>query len=61
VVRPSDVAAAIGISRQLAGYHLKHLAASGKVDRDRGTYRLRGHHVDRADRGSGNVTRQSSD
>lgn len=37
-VTPSCVAAALGISRQLASYHLRQLAASGQVRRGRGAY-----------------------
>jgi DNA-binding transcriptional ArsR family regulator len=37
--RPSSVAAALGVSRQLAGYHLKRLALSGLVLADAGRYR----------------------
>ncbi len=39
VAGPSNVAAGLGISRQLADYHLQHLAASGLLRRDRGAYR----------------------
>ena len=39
VVRPSDVAADLGISRQLADYHLQRLAASGQVRHEGGRYR----------------------
>ncbi len=38
-VGPSDVAATLGISRQLASYHLQRLAASGKITYDGGCYR----------------------
>ena len=38
-VRPSDVAADLGISRQLADYHLQRLAASGQVRHEGGRYR----------------------
>ena len=37
-VTPSQVSAALGISRQLASYHLLRLAASGEVGRVGGTY-----------------------
>lgn len=37
--RPCEVAAGLGISRQLADYHLQVLAASGLLTRDRGRYR----------------------
>ncbi len=36
---PSEVAAALGISRQLAAYHLQRLVASGHLLRDGGSYR----------------------
>ncbi len=38
VVRPSEVAIALGISRQLADYHLQHLAATGEIHREQGSY-----------------------
>jgi predicted transcriptional regulator len=37
--RPSTVAASLGVSRQLAAYHLKRLAQQGLVVSDRGRYR----------------------
>lgn len=36
--RPSSVAAALGLSRQLAAYHLKQLAREGRVVASGGTY-----------------------
>lgn len=40
VVRPSDVAFELGISRQLAAYHLGRLADAGALKWDQGRYRL---------------------
>jgi len=37
-VRPSEVAADMGISRQLASYHLQRLAEAGQVRHERGRY-----------------------
>jgi DNA-binding transcriptional ArsR family regulator len=39
-VRPTQVAKTMGISRQLANYHLGHLTASGQLARENGHYRL---------------------
>lgn len=38
-VRPSDVASVLGISRQLADYHLQRLVADGTIRGERGLYR----------------------
>lgn len=39
-VRPAQLARTIGISRQLASYHLDRLAVSGRVARDGAAYRV---------------------
>ena len=39
--QPSTVARALGISRQLAAYHLARLAKQGRIDVQDGTYRPR--------------------
>ncbi len=38
-VRPSEVAETLGMSRQLADYHLQHLAVAGEIHQEQGSYR----------------------